>query len=152
MNTCESFTLPTVGSMRQELARALSDWNLGSPGSTHLGLCPLSVWKDDKAVYVESDVPGFEREEIELRFEDGQLWIRGERNRSEHHPEKLYNERSFGKFERRIKIADRVDPSQIKAELENGVLLVTLPKTPESQPHTIAIENRSTKVEHSDSV
>lgn len=149
MNTFESLMLPAVGSMRGELARAMSDWN----GSARVDLCPLSVWKDDQAVYVESDVPGFHRDEIELRFEDGQLWIRGERTRSEHHPEKFYNERSFGKFERRIKIADRVDPSQIKAELENGVLLVTLPKTPEAQPHKIAIEDKSAKVvEHTESV
>lgn len=149
MNTFESLMLPTVGSMRGELARAMSDWN----GSARVDLCPLSVWKDDQTVYVESDVPGFHRDEIELRFEDGQLWIRGERTRSEHHPENFYNERSFGKFERRIKIADRVDPSQIKAELENGVLLVTLPKTPEAQPHKIAIADKSTKVvEHTDSV
>lgn len=149
MNTFESLMLPTVGSMRGELAKAMSDWN----GSARVDLCPLSVWKDDHAVYVESDVPGFHRDEIELRFEDGQLWIRGERTRSEHHPENFYNERSFGKFERRVKIADRVDPSQIKAELENGVLLVTLPKTPEAQPHKIAIADKSAKVvEHTESV
>ena len=148
MNTFESLLLPTVGSMRRELARAFSDRNVNEGG-----LCPLSVWKDDKAVYVESDVPGFRQEEIELHFEDGVLWIRGERTRSEHHPEKFYNERSFGKFERRIKISDRVEPGQIAAELENGVLLVTLPKTPEAQPHKIAIADKSTTVvENTDAV
>jgi HSP20 family protein len=146
MNTFDSFTLPTIGSMRRELARALSDWNHVPHNGTPLGMCPLSVWKDDKSIYVEADVPGFRRDEIELRFEDGQLWLRAERKLAEHHPEDLYNERAFGKFERRVKIADSVDTSGIKAELENGVLTVTLPKTPESQPHTIAIEDRTPKM------
>ena len=102
---------------------------------------PLTIWGDDEHVYVHADVPGFDRESLDVVYKDGQLWIRGERKVTRDDGKYWHNERMFGQFERAVAIPDTIDPGSIEAELVDGVLMITLSKKPEAQPTRIAIKS-----------
>jgi len=134
---------PAFGSMRHELERAFDSINAnGRVSGMHL-VCPISMWQDDKHVYVAADVPGISRDQLSLTFEDGKLWLRGDRSWNQNDGSFEYNERRFSRFERGIALPETVDPSTIEAVLEDGVLRVSLTKRSEAQPKTIEIRQGS---------
>ena len=104
---------------------------------------PLSLFEDDGHVYVHIDLPGLNREDLELIMEHGQLWIRGERQAPQQSGACCYDERSYGRFERVVRLADTVDPGSIEATLEDGVLSITFAKKPEAQPRRVEVNYRS---------
>lgn len=100
---------------------------------------PLSLWEDEEHVYVAVDVPGFRREDLDVTVREGKLWLSGERKLPERPGTVWHNERLFGRFERSIALPETIDHSSIEAELEEGVLYLTLAKRPEARPVKIAI-------------
>ncbi len=105
---------------------------------------PLSVWEADDAYHVELDVPGVAKDDIELTFEKGTLQIVAERHNPETgQPEDerkgLHEEHVYGNVTRSLSLSESVDPDSITAELNSGVLHVTVAKVPEVQPKKIAI-------------
>jgi len=110
-------------------------------GSVTPGEYPgLALWSDDAHVYLELDVPGICKEDLELTVENGKLWIRGERKRPENVRDAHHDERRYGKFERVIALSDVIDPESIDARLADGVLFIELSKKSEHQPHRVAIK------------
>jgi HSP20 family protein len=94
-------------------------------------------------IVLTMDVPGLERDDLSLELVDGYLVVRGERARPQL-PEGItfaHRERAFGKFERRIKVPDGVDPDAITASLDKGVLSLIVPKPERLQPKSIAISS-----------
>jgi len=100
---------------------------------------PLSVWEADDAYHVELDVPGVLKEDIELTFEKGELQIVAERKGPEDERKGLHEERVYGNVTRSLSLSEAVDSDSIAAELNNGVLHVTVAKVPEVQPKKIDI-------------
>jgi len=94
---------------------------------------------DDIVVHVE--LPGVEKDDIDLKVENGTLTIRGERKRaSEIEEGKAYRlERAYGSFTRRFSLPKGLDASGVKAAFKNGVLEVTLPKAEEAKPRKIEV-------------
>jgi HSP20 family protein len=87
------------------------------------------------------DLPGMTADELDIQAVDGELIVRGERHRPEL-PEGsrwAFSERSFGAFERRIRLPKGVDSDRITASMENGVLSLIVPKPEAMKPKTIAI-------------
>jgi len=72
---------------------------------------------------------------INVKFSDGVLTIKGEKNEEKEEKKKDYymSERRFGSFQRAFEVPDGVDAQKIEATFRNGVLTVTLPKSPEAQ-------------------
>lgn len=91
----------------------------------------VDVKETDKAIIVSCDLPGMEKDKIDISFKDGNVIVSGTR---EVVKEEIKNtgwymrERSFGSFERVVPIATEIKESEIKADYKNGVLTVTLPK------------------------
>lgn len=144
MNTRTAFEslLPAFGTVRRDLERALN--RMGANGSTCSGLSPLSLWHDDRHVYIAADVPGCSLADLELQFDDGKLWIRGDRKSPQ--VEYGFNERRYGKFERAVLVPEMIDPSSIDATLEDGVLTIVLAKKQEAQPQPIQIKHRASSL------
>lgn len=91
----------------------------------------VDLVETDKAFTVTCDLPGMEKDKIEVSFKEGNLVIRGSREsvREEGKGADWYlRERSSGSFERVIPLNAEVKENEIKAEYKNGVLTVTLPK------------------------
>ena len=101
---------------------------------------PASVWEDEASYHVELDVPGIAREDIGLTFEKGTLQISAERKRPDEERTGWHEERAYGKVTRTLTLPESIDPETIDAGVSDGVLHVTVAKTPESQPRRIEIK------------
>lgn len=99
------------------------------------------VTVSDGDLVLAMDVPGLVSGDLSIEFSDGYLVIRGER-RPTSASEGInfaHRERTFGKFERRIKLPDGVDPDAIAASMDNGVLSLIVPKPERMKPKSISI-------------
>lgn len=114
--------------------------NSNNGGMTRGWSSPVAVWDDDQRVYVELEVPGLSRDDLEVVVHSGNLRIWGERKKVDENRNYWHNERIYGRFERLISLPDVVDPDSIEAEMRDGVLSITLAKRPEAQPKKIAIK------------
>jgi HSP20 family protein len=88
------------------------------------------------------DLPGVKPEDFNLEFDDGQLWITGERKEEEVEKGKTFHrvERSYGQFRRGVSLGPDVDPEKIEATYKDGVLTVIVPKAPTSCPRKIEVK------------
>jgi len=114
---------------------------------------PLDVIENDQEYVVKASVAGFDPEKIEITYDDNTLSIKGEveeENKESEEGKYHIRERSYGSFYRSISMPGVIDAEQIKAETDNGILVVHLPKKPETQPKKISVTARETKkvVEH----
>ena len=94
------------------------------------------IYEKDNTYHVEMDLPGFNKEDIKLELNNGNLTISAEKsNESEEKDEdKKYirRERSYGKYSRTFYLGD-VDEEKINAEFNNGTLAISIPKLEEKQ-------------------
>ncbi|MBS2014845.1 MAG: Hsp20/alpha crystallin family protein [Deltaproteobacteria bacterium] len=93
---------------------------------------------DDELVFV-CDVPGVQRDHLEITIEGGALSIKGHRAYQGREKERVLLGRSYGAFESRFSLPDTVDADRMTAELVDGVLTITVPKLPKAKPRRIAI-------------
>jgi HSP20 family protein len=100
---------------------------------------PLAMWQDDDHFYVEVELPGVSDGDVEITVHNGMLSIRGERKPAEGR-RYLYNARSYGRFERVITLPEAVQADDVQATLKDGILSLTLPKSPEAKPRKIALQ------------
>jgi HSP20 family protein len=105
---------------------------------SHRALPTVEVQEEEREYLVSVDLPGIEMKDIDLSFSEGMLTLKAQR-KSDDRPA-LYSDRWSGTFERVIGIGSDVAESEIRATLRNGVLRVTLPKSPEHLPRRIQIE------------
>ncbi|WP_281951578.1 Hsp20/alpha crystallin family protein [Nitrosophilus kaiyonis] len=91
--------------------------------------------EDEKAYYVEVDLPGVKKEDIKVEVKDNVLSISGERKFKKEEKDKGYirTESFFGKFERRFTLPNDADAEKIEAKVEDGVLHLTIPKVEEKE-------------------
>ncbi len=108
---------------------------------------PLTIWEDNERVYIEGETPGAKIEDLELVFDDGALRIAYSRPVPEGERQYWLNERGYGRFERVVRLPDTVNADSIQAELNSGVLRVTLGKKPELQPRKIPVQAIESKVD-----
>ena len=101
----------------------------------------VDISETDDSHLIQMDLPGVSKDDVEVTVEDGVLKIAGERKRSREETQGDYSrvERSYGRFYRSFRLGQQVDPSNIEATHENGVLTISLPKAEESRPHKIDI-------------
>lgn len=99
----------------------------------------VNLCEDDANYYVDINVPGVEKDSIDLTLTDKSLVIKGERKVEE--GKYFRQERLAGNFQRIIAIPDPVDRDKIEAKYKNGVLEVVLPKSESVKPMKISIES-----------
>ena len=92
----------------------------------------IEVSENDEDVKVTAELPGLEEKDVQVELANGLLAIKGEKRTETHDKERLFSERYYGRFERRIPV-EGVDEDKISAAFKNGVLTVTMPKLPEMQ-------------------
>jgi HSP20 family protein len=103
----------------------------------------IEVSETDKDVKVTAELPGLDEKDVQLELANGVLSIKGEKRTETEDKDRLFSERYYGRFERRIPVDD-VDQDKVSAAFKNGVLTVTMPKLPEiqSQVKRIAINGK----------
>ena len=102
---------------------------------------PVDILETKEKTVLKAELPGFDENQIHLRFEDGVLSLEGERKFEKDNGDENYHrvERSYGKFIRSFTIPSNVDNEHISAAFENGILTVELPKREETKPKQIKI-------------
>ena len=115
------------------------------------GLAPVDVaegpWipladlsETDDAYVVEVDLPGVNRDQIDMQVQDRELVITGEIPESEQKGRRHRRSRRTGRFEFRTYLPGDVNADGVNAQLSNGVLTVTIPKSEEARPRQIEIK------------
>ncbi len=92
----------------------------------------VEVSETDKEIKVTAELPGLDEKDVHLQLANGVLAIAGEKKTETEDNDRLFSERYYGRFERRIPVDD-VDEDKISAAFKNGVLTVTLPKVAQAQ-------------------
>jgi len=93
----------------------------------------VEVSETDKDIRITAEMPGLEEKDVDVLLEDGMLTLRGERKSETESADRHFSERFYGRFERRIPLDTEVEQDKVDAAFKNGVLTVTLPKTPQAQ-------------------
>ncbi len=90
----------------------------------------INTREADDAYYVEVDLPGVDKKDIDIDLQDNTLVISGERKTTQEDQENDYYrvESIFGKFERRFTLPEDADIDKIDAKSMDGVLEITIPK------------------------
>jgi len=88
----------------------------------------IEVAETDKDIKVIAELPGLDEKDIDVHLANGALTISGEKHAETEDKDRLFSERYYGRFERRIPLED-VDENKVTALFKKGVLTVTLPKT-----------------------
>ena len=100
----------------------------------------------DEAFVLEVEMPGFKVEDLEIEYEKGSLTLKGHREDKREQKDGNWEitERHFGTFARTFQLPDTIDSENIAADLEDGILTLTLPKRETEQPKKIAVQVRKT--------
>jgi HSP20 family protein len=116
----------------------------GSSGGRGNWMAPygVDIREDQDHLYVEADLPGFKKDEVDITLENQTLTIS-----AEHKPEPveekkgdwLLNERRYARFLRSFTLPPTVDDQKVDAKLQDGVLRVTLNKREETKPRKIQV-------------
>ncbi|MBN1272120.1 MAG: Hsp20/alpha crystallin family protein [Candidatus Aminicenantes bacterium] len=101
----------------------------------------VDIYETEQELILTAELPGMEEDDIEIRIEDSNLTLKGERKFEKETKEENYHriERAYGSFYRSFSLPPHIDQEKIKAENENGVLKITMPKKPEAKPKNIKV-------------
>jgi HSP20 family protein len=102
----------------------------------------LDVTETKDAVVVKAEVPGVEPKELQVTVQGDILVIKGEKEETkEEKDERVHRmERSYGAFTRAVRLPTPVNAEKVDASFKNGVLTITLPKTPEAKGTMIPVK------------
>jgi HSP20 family protein len=116
------------------------------PASTFGFSAPaVDVTEDDKAYKITAELPGLEEKNIDVTVLGDMLTLKGEKRyeKDEEDKNRHMSERAYGSFQRSFALPEGVDRDKIAANLEKGVLTISLPKAPEAQKQQKKIEVKS---------
>ena len=101
----------------------------------------IDVVEDEDEVRVEVELPGLSTNDFNVEAVDGVLVIKGQKTREtkEEKEKYSYRERSFGSFQRNIRLPRTVQADKIEAKLKDGILQVRIPKREEVKPRQIQV-------------
>lgn len=114
----------------------------GGEPSTRIWAPPVDIYETDSALVLKADLPGVDPKDVDIRVENGVLYLKGERKFEKEVKEENYHrvERSYGAFTRSFSLPNSIDTEHVKAEYKDGQLTLTMPKREEAKPKTVKIE------------
>jgi HSP20 family protein len=130
-----------IARLQDEMNRLLDD-RLFKAGES-VGWTPAcDIFEDEDGVTLRFELAGIEPKDVDVRFENGVLTLKGERKLEREDKRDNYHriERSYGTFTRSFSLPGTVDAEKIRAESKNGVLTITLPKRSEAKARSIQVK------------
>jgi HSP20 family protein len=127
---------------QEEMGRLLED-RFVFRTSESLGWTPATdIYEDEEGLTLKFELAGVEPKDVDIRFENGVLTIKGERKMEKEENKENYHrvELSYGAFNRSFSLPPTVDPDKIEAESKLGVLVIHLPKKAEAKPKSIQVK------------
>lgn len=126
----------------EEMGRLLDDRFVFRAGES-LGWTPSTdIYEDEEGLTLRFELAGVEPKDVDIRFENGVLTIKGERKLEKEEQKENYHrvELSYGAFNRSFSLPPTVDASKIEAVSKVGLLVVHLPKKAEAKPRSIQVK------------
>jgi HSP20 family protein len=134
-----------LGSLQEEVNRLFStslNRAFGDEGIGRGAWAPsVDIYENKDQIVIEAELPGMKQEDFDLSIENNVITLRGERRFEKTDDSDNYHrvERSYGSFTRSFTLPQTVNAEESKAEYNNGVLRVTLPKREEAKSRRIAV-------------
>ncbi len=100
----------------------------------------FDIFETDKELLRFGDLPGVGPDDLEIRYENHELTVHGKVSPRENRGDLLYGEYGVGDFFRSFTVGDTIDSEKISAELQDGVVVIHLPKVAEVQPRKIPVK------------
>src|ERR1700730_9824861 len=102
---------------------------------------PVDVYEDEHNITLKIEVPGIDEKDIDVRIENSVLTVHGERNFEKEEKEENFHrvERQYGSFTRSFTLPSTVDPDQVRANYDKGILRISLAKKAEAKPKQIKV-------------
>ena len=109
-------------------------WSVSTPA--------IDMYQTDDEIIIKAAIPGMKADEVQINVTGEMLTLKGETKHEEEKKEKAWHirEHRWGAFERSVSLPTTVVADKAKAEFENGVLTITLPKAEEVKPKLINIK------------
>jgi len=136
-------SVPEMMTLREAMDRLFDDAFTRPLGPSGLSAIPaIDLLQTTDEVVVKAALPGLEAEDVQISVTADSLTLRGEFKREEEQKDATYHilERRSGMFERSIRLPADVQTDKAKADFENGILTIILPKAEAVKPKTITIK------------
>ena len=134
---------PEVNRLKEGMEQWLGRLGMKDPRQVARSVYPpLNLWEDDNNLYVEAELPELDLTDLEIVVNGGnQLSIKGERKQPERENGTWHlRERGYGRFSRMGELPQYVDSDKVTAELQHGVLTITLPKRQEVKSRRVEVK------------
>ena len=128
--------------LRWEMDRLLRDFfDTGNSESYAPSAPAADLYETEDAYVAEMELPGFDRENINVTMEQGVLTVSGNRSTEREEAEGEYHlrERRTGRFQRSFRMPESVKPDDVEAHFSNGILEVRMPKAAEARSRKIEV-------------
>ena len=132
-----------VTSLQEQVNRLFNDAfeRQGEESSLTAWAPAVDIYETEHELVVKADLPDVDPKDLDIRVENNVLTIRGERKFEKKVNEENYLrvERAYGSFARSFTLANSANSDAIKADFQNGVLTLTIPKKEEAKPKQIKV-------------
>jgi len=108
---------------------------------------PVDIYEDEHTIALNMELPGIDEKDIDVHLENNTLTVHGERKIEKEEKEENFRriERQYGSFVRSFTLPSSVDPAQVSANYDKGVLKITLNKKADAKPKQIKVNVGSEK-------
>src|SRR5580692_2794305 len=109
---------------------------------------PVDIYEDEHNIILKMEVPGIDEKDLDVRIQNNTLTVQGERKIEKEEKEENFRrvERQYGSFTRSFTLPSSVDPEQISARCDKGVLNISLAKKVEAKPKQIKVNVGGAKI------
>src|ERR1700732_2291363 len=132
-----------IATLQDQINRLFNDGieRTGEDSSLTTWTPAVDIYETEHELVVKADLPQVDPKDLDIRVENNILTLRGERKFESKVSEDKYLrvERTYGSFSRSFALANTVNTEAIKAEYQNGVLTLTVPKREEAKPKQIKV-------------
>jgi HSP20 family protein len=120
----------------------LSRWR--APAAEMAWIPALEIYEKEDKFVVKAELPGINKDEIDISITGDTLTVKGERKAEstvkddDYHRKEIY----YGQFSRSVTLPSSVQAEKVAADYNDGILEITLPKSPETKPRKIAVKTK----------
>lgn len=131
-----------LASLPNDIDKLFGDFGLDFWNTDSVWSPSVDITESNDGYEVKAEIPGLNKDDIKISFEDDMLKLSGERKFEDEKKEKNYHriERRYGKFERAFHLPKNVKMEDIDAKYKDGILTVHIPKSEEAKPREIEIK------------